>query len=89
MRTIRKRWGVVFLVLFFGLLIGTAFGEIIGAVLPEGVVRTFFTSGFNYGFGPVDLNLIILSFTFGFWLKVNLTGILGVALMAHLLRWYG
>jgi len=88
MPPVRKRWGVVFLVLFFGLLIGTAFGEIIGAVLPEGVVKTVFTSGLKYGFGPIDVNLIIMSLTFGFWLKVNLTAILGVAFMARLLRWY-
>ncbi|MCX5752062.1 MAG: DUF4321 domain-containing protein [Candidatus Krumholzibacteria bacterium] len=49
---------------------------------PEGV------SGKVLKVGPLDLDLLILTLTFGFSLKVNLISVLGIVFVALLLRMY-
>jgi hypothetical protein len=88
MATRKIRFGLLVLILLLGLVIGTALGEMLGLILPQGAVRSFLVEGFNYEFGPVILNFVAASFTFGFSLDVNVMGVLGVILLAQLLRWY-
>jgi hypothetical protein len=86
---VRKiRFGPLVLILFLGLLIGSALGETLGAVLPDGAVRTLLVQALEYDFGPHELSLVVLSITFGFSLKVNVMGVLGVIILSQLLKWY-
>jgi hypothetical protein len=84
----KKSVGAVLLILIFGALIGSTLGEVIGLILPDGVIRDFFIESIKLGFetGPLDLELIWI--TFGFKIKLNIISILGIALAAHILRWY-
>lgn len=84
----KKSVGAVLLILILGALIGTTFGEVIGLILPDGVVRQFFVKSIEPGFKPGELDLKVISITFGFQIKLNIVSILGIALAAYILRWY-
>jgi hypothetical protein len=84
----RKRsLGFILLIIVLGALLGSALGEVLAMVLPQGVVKEFFLRSATFGFGPATLNLVIITLTLGFTLKLNIIGVLGVALVAYLLRW--
>lgn len=85
----KRRIGLVALVFFLGVILGSVVGELIGLLLPEdNVIRTLFVSGKEFQVGPVYCDLIVFSFTLGFSLKVNLISVLGIVLVAFLLRLY-
>lgn len=84
----KKSVGAVLLILILGALIGTTLGEVIGLILPNGVVRDFFLKSITPSFYPGTLDLIVFSITLGFSLKLNIVSILGIALAAYILRWY-
>ena len=85
----RRRIGIVALVFFLGVVLGSVLGETIGILMPEdSVIRELFVSGKEFRVGPVYLDLIVFTFTVGFSLKVNLVSVLGVIMVAFLLRWY-
>ncbi|MFO7914369.1 MAG: DUF4321 domain-containing protein [Candidatus Krumholzibacteriales bacterium] len=81
--------GLVALVFFLGVILGSVVGELIGLIFPEdSVMRQLFVSGSEFHVGPLFFNLIVFTFTFGFSLKVNLVSILGIIVVAFILRFY-
>ena len=86
--TRKKSLGFIVLVLVLGAFIGSALGEVIGLILPDGVVNDFFTRAVIGGLGPTTLNLLIITFTIGFTFKLNLIGVVGIFIAAYLVRWY-
>lgn len=85
----KRRIGLVTLIFFLGVIVGSVVGELIGLILPEGnVMRELFVSGKEFKVGPLNLDLIVFTLTFGFSLKVNLISVLGIVLVALLLRMY-
>jgi hypothetical protein len=88
MATRKIRFGLLVLILLLGLMIGTAVGKMLGVILPEGAVRSFFVEGLHYVFGPLTLNFVVASIKLEFTLDINVMGVLGVILLAQLLRWY-
>ena len=78
----------IILILFLGAIIGTALGELIGFLLPEGVVEQFFLRSALFGFEPFNVNLGVFTFTLGFTFRLNIIGIIGIAFTAYILRWY-
>jgi hypothetical protein len=86
---VKRRIGLVALVFFLGVIVGSVVGELIGLILPEGnVMRELFVSGKVLKVGPLEVDLIVFAFTFGFSLKVNLISVLGIVVVALLLRMY-
>jgi hypothetical protein len=85
----RRPFAVVALVLFLGIIVGTVFGEVIGILLPEGkVIRDVFVNSTNLHVGPLHVDLVVFSFTFGFSLHLNLMSAVGIFVVALMLRWY-
>lgn len=85
----KRRIGMVALVFFLGVVLGSVVGELIGLLLPQGsVIRELFVKGKEFQVGPVMLDLVVFTFTVGFSLKVNLVSVLGIILVAFLLRLY-
>jgi hypothetical protein len=75
--------------LFLGIIVGTVAGEVIGLLLPEGkVIRDVFVNATNLHVGPLHVDLVVFSFTFGFALRVNLMSAIGIFVVALMLRWY-
>ncbi len=75
-------------ILIIGAILGSGLGEIVGLIVPEGVVKQFFLRSVTIGFDPLTLNLGIMDFTFGFHFVLNVIGVVGIAFAAYLLRWY-
>lgn len=85
----RRPFGVVALILFLGIIVGSVVGQLIGLVLPEGkVIRDVFVNSTDFHAGPVHIDLVVFSFTFGFSLRVNLMSAVGIFVVALILRWY-
>ncbi len=84
----KKSLGYVILVLFLGALIGSALGEVIGLILPDGVVKQFFLVSVSGGIEPATLNAVLFSITLGFKVKLNVIGVIGIIIAAYILRWY-
>ena len=75
-----KRIGVLVIALLVGLLFGNAVGEILGFLIPENsVVVKVLVNALEYEQTPIRLNLIILTLTLGFSLKINLISLVGIA----------
>jgi hypothetical protein len=85
MRRVSFRLLVLYIIL--GAVIGSLIGEI-AEFLPEGVVKEFFLKSVTAGFTPTTFNLKIVTFTIGFTLLLNVSGIMGVAIAVYMLRWY-
>jgi len=83
----KKSLGWIFLILLFGIFIGSALGEVLAYILPAGVVKDFFLRAAQFSLGPATLNLIVVTFTIGFSFKLNIISVLGVGITAYLLRW--
>ncbi len=80
--------GMILIAVVLGALIGSTIGEALGVILPEGVVKDFLLKSASIGFSPVLINLVIISFTFGFTFNLNIIGVIGIILAAYVLRWY-
>jgi hypothetical protein len=85
----RRGAGLFLLILLGGALLGSALGDLVGYLLPSGVVHDFFTRAVTPGINPpVTINLLVMTLTVGLTLKINIISLLGVALMAYLLKWF-
>ena len=85
----KRRIGMIALVFFLGVVLGSVVGERIGLLLREGnVIRELFVSGKEFRVGPAHLDKTVFTFTIGFTLKVNLVSVLGIIIVAFLLRIY-
>lgn len=83
----RRKFAVVFLIIVLGAMLGSAFGQIIGKVLPKGPVKSFFLTSVPVGFRTVHMDLAVFTFDIGFMLRLNIISLVGVVLLAYLLRW--
>lgn len=84
----RRGAGFILLVLLGGALLGSALGQLVGVLLPQGVVRDFFVKAVTPGLTqPMTIDLLVMTLTLGFTLKLNIVALLGVLLTAYLLKW--
>ncbi|MGD9489296.1 MAG: DUF4321 domain-containing protein [Calditrichaceae bacterium] len=83
----KKSLGFIITVIFIGALIGSALGEIVTYLVPAGVVKDFFLKSVTASIGPGTLNIIIVTLTLGFTLKLNVMGVIGILIAAYALRW--
>ncbi len=85
-----KKFSLILIVgvLLFGAMVGSLFGELIKMGIPDGVVKEVFLRSIDIEIGPAFLNLIMFSLTIGFTLKLNLVGIIGLAIAYYLLRFW-
>jgi len=83
----KKSIGWILVIILLGALIGTTLGEVLALILPQGVVKDFFLRSAEFSVGPTTLNLVILTFTLGFSIKMNVISVIGIGIAAYLLRW--
>ena len=74
--------------LTLGAIMGTLVGEILGFILPEGVVKQFFLLSKTLSVGPGTLNIIMLQLTLGLSVTLNVISLIGIAVAYYLLRWW-
>ena len=84
---IKKTGGYLLLFIFIGGLLGSILGEILQVVSPQGTVQTIFGEALSLGLDPpVSVNLVLIKFTLGFLVKINLLSVLGMLLGAYLYK---
>ena len=83
----RKSLAYYMFIIILGGIIGSVLGDAIALVLPAGVVKQFFLESWPFGIEPTTINLRILKITFGFSIKFNIIGVVGIFLLAYFLRW--
>ncbi|HID10425.1 MAG TPA: DUF4321 domain-containing protein [Candidatus Latescibacteria bacterium] len=85
----RKTTGMLIVTLLVGLLIGTTVGNILGVFLPDkSVVEKVLVNSYTYVLPPLTLNLIVLTITFGFSVRVNLTSIIGLVVAWYYFKYF-
>lgn len=75
---------------------GTLVGELLGWILPAGVVKDFFLTSVSFDLGGlvgqdsgvIVLDLIMFTLKFGLSLKINFTSIIGLAGAYYFLRYF-
>jgi uncharacterized membrane protein len=83
----KKSTVFIIFIIIIGAMIGTALGEVIGILVPEGVVQDFFLKSASASIGPGTLDIILLTITLGFSIKLNVMGVIGILIAAYALRW--
>lgn len=78
MYKVGKTLGLLLLIIVIGAILGGIISEIIGLVIPEGKIHQFFINGPVLTLAPSTWNLIVLTITFGFHLKINICSVLGI-----------
>jgi hypothetical protein len=78
---------VLLVILILGALIGTVIGEVIATIAPGGMLEKIFSKGINPGLSPpATLDLKVISLSFGFSVKINLSSLLGIGLALLIYR---
>lgn len=71
-----------------GILVGSVLGQTIGLFVPEGsVAHQLFVQYESFGFGPTPIDLVAFDVTVGLSVHVNLMSVIGIFLVAQILRW--
>jgi len=80
--------GFLALTFFLGIIVGSVLSQAIGLFLSEdGTARQLLVDYRRFGFESVDLDLIVFEIKLGFLIHVNLMSVLGIFVVAQLLRW--
>ena len=84
----KRTLSFVFVALFTGAIIGTALSDLIGSLLPKGVVQDFFLMSKPIGWDPFTINLQVITFTTGFVVDISVLSVLSMALAWYFLRYF-
>ena len=92
MKTNQKRSiSYIFLVLIFGVIVGSILSQFIGTFIPPGVVKDFLLMSNSIGWGihPDNwIDLFVIRFKTGFFLDVSVVSILGLGISWYFLRYF-
>ena len=81
----------IFLVLFIGIIISVILGQLLGGILPEGVVKEFFLTSRTIGWGihPGNwIDLYVIRFKTGLLIDISVVSILGMVISWYFLRYF-
>ena len=92
MRTNQKRSiAFIFLVLLIGVITSTILGQLLGGILPAGVVKEFFLTSRSIGWGlqPENwINFYVIRFKTGLFIDISVTSLLGMGIAWYFLRYF-
>ena len=81
---------VVLMILLFGCIIGTALSQLCSIILPDGVVKQFFSQTSSIGWGDssgwIDFNII--RFKSGFYIDISVLSLIGMMISWYFLRYF-
>ena len=92
----KRSIALIVLGLFTGAVIGGALGNLLGLLLPEGVVKDFFLTSVSFDLGGlvgketgvIILDLKIITLKFGLAMNMNFTSIIGLTIAYYILRYF-
>lgn len=84
----RKSLGILIVAIFIGILAGNVVGQVLAVIfdglgLENNVAEKVLIESYVYELDPIKINLIIMTFTFGFSLPFNVLSFLGIGI-----AWY-
>ena len=92
MKTSQKRSiSFIFLILFIGIVTSSILSQLIGGILPEGVVREFFLTTRSIGWGIHQDNwvdLFVVRFKTGMFIDISVVSLLGMVIAWYFLRYF-
>ena len=92
----KRSIALIVLGLFTGAVIGGALGNLLGLLLPDGVVKDFFLTSVSFDLGGlvgketgvIILDLKIITLKFGLAMNMNFTSIIGLTTAYYILRYF-
>ena len=81
----------IFLILFFGVVTGSILSQLLGTMIPDGVVKEFFLMSRTIGWGMKPDNwvdLYIIRFKTGLLIDLSVVSILGMSIAWYFLRYF-
>ena len=87
----KRSLSFIFLILFIGIIMSSILSQLIGTILPAGVVRDFFLTSHSIGWGMRPDNwvdLFVLRFKTGLFFDISVVSLLGIAVSWYLLRYF-
>lgn len=92
----KRNLSLIIVGLFIGAAIGGVVGNLLGWVLPEGVVKDFFLTSLSLDLGGLSgnemgvlvLDLKIITLKFGLAMNFNFTSIIGLTSAYYILRYF-
>lgn len=81
---------IIFLILFFGCIVGTALSQLFGMILPEGVVKDFLLNSTPIGWGNSDewIDFSVIKFKTGFYINISVVSLIGMIISWYFLRYF-
>lgn len=83
---VRKSYWVLLIFVLIGGLLGGVLGEILRVMAPHGTIQSIFSTNFSPGISPFTIDLVLLKFTLGFEIKINLLSLVGMFLGIYLYK---
>ena len=83
--------GFIFLVLFIGIITSSIISQLIGGLLPAGVVKDFFLTSRSIGWGMQPdnwIDLFVIRFKAGLFVDISVVSFIGVVIAWYLLRYF-
>ena len=81
----------IFLVLFIGMITSAILGQLIGGIMPEGVVKEFFLTSISIGWGTQPgnwIDLYVIRFKSGLFIDISVVSFLGMVIAWYFLRYF-
>ena len=84
----RKSLGLLLVAIFIGILAGNVVGQVLAVIfdglgLENNVAEKVLIESYVYKLNPIEINLIVMTLTFGFSLSFNVLSFLGIGI-----AWY-
>ena len=81
----------IFLILFIGIITSSILAQLIGGLLPEGVVKDFFLTSRSIGWGIRSdnwIDLFIIRFKTGMFIDISVVSLIGMIIAWYYLRYF-
>ena len=87
----KRNIAYVFSILFFGVIVGSVISQLIGMIVPSGVVKDFFLTSHSIGWGSQSENwieLFVIRFKTGLFVDISVVSLLGMTISWYFLRYF-
>ena len=87
----KRNIAFIFLVFFIGIITTAILGQLIGGMLPEGVVKEFLLTSRSIGWGIQPDNwieLFVIRFKTGLFIDISVVSLLGMVIAWYFLRYF-
>ena len=87
----KRNMAFIFLVLITGIIISSILSQLVGGILPEGVVKEFFLTSRSIGWGIQPNNwidLFVIRFKTGLFIDISVVSFLGMVIAWYFLRYF-